>query len=312
MEAEPLGGSSTAGITLTNSFSQPACPVATMGGVSNFLPGAADMDDLLGRMLEETYKAKLQGKGAYPPGGFILPGSTPACAAARRDQADCHQWPATGGTGQQQRPGRQGMLEGNPQQQLAWTGVLMQPRPADDASGPADQCRRGGGGRGHSRPPQWSRGEEVGEDQGASGDTSCPKGRVRQYQVAAATAGDAATSPPTLAVAADQGANGHPNSCMSWTQPQAMLPPRCSLSWPHSHQRPPNSGGGGGPSCMRPLAVEVPAEQRLCPKSSSGEVPLGKPSAPLAGHAAPPIRPFRLGKKKKHVSSIYSKTTCRC
>ena len=274
VEAEPLGGSSTAGITLTNSFSQPACPVATMGGVSNFLPGAADMDDLLGRMLEETYKAKLQEKGAYPPGGFILPESTPACAA-RRDQADCHQWTAIGGTGQQQRPGQHGMLKGDLQQQLAWTGVPMQPRPEDDAWGPADQCRRGGGGRGHSRPPQRSRGEQEGQgeqeggQQGASGDTSSPtKGRIRQYQLAeTATAGNAPRE-------------------HTWEQPQATLPPRCLVSCPHPRQRPPNSGGGG-PTCMHPLAAEAPVGKRpCCPKSSSGGAPSGMPGVPLAGYAS--------------------------
>ena len=84
---EPAGllGGSSAGITLTDSFDLLACPVTDMGGVPSLPLGAADMAELLGRMLEETYKAKLQEKGACPPG--LLPEPTPACAAWR--QAAC-------------------------------------------------------------------------------------------------------------------------------------------------------------------------------------------------------------------------------
>ena len=269
VEAELLG--SSAGVTRTNSVDLRACPVTDTGGVPSLPPGVADMDELLGRMLEETYKArsKMQEEGANPP-RLLPPKPTPACAAGR-DQADCHQWPATGDP-QQQRPGRQGRLKGHPQQQTL-VGGMMQPWPADDASGPADQCMRqwqGGGGQG-LRPLQRSRREaqeeeeeeeeevEEEEEELPSGSAAFrPKPHIRLRPQAVAR-GDAAASPLTLT-----GAAGH------------------ILVSGHF------DSGGGSPSCMHPLAAEVPAGQRLRPRHSPGGVPLGMSGAPLAGYAASP------------------------
>lgn len=65
----------SAGNTLTASV--------TITGSTNLMNmGAADVDELLGRMLEETYRAKLRSEGADHPG--LLPELPTACAAWRQ------------------------------------------------------------------------------------------------------------------------------------------------------------------------------------------------------------------------------------